>query len=173
MIETERLALRRPQLDDVDDLVELFGDDEVMRWLDGQTGDREYVATRIERWLEYWEQNGVGPFVVLQDGEVVGRIGLLIWDARMWEPSSYDDAAEHAETELGWALTCRHWGSGYATEAARAVRGWTYEGGVERLISLISPANPRSQRVAEKLGASVERRVELPTGPANVWVHPR
>jgi RimJ/RimL family protein N-acetyltransferase len=41
-----------------------------------------------------------------------------------------------------------HWGNGYATEAARAVRNWAYAQGGESLISLIHPANVRSQRVA-------------------------
>jgi RimJ/RimL family protein N-acetyltransferase len=84
----------------------------------------------------------------------------------MWE--------RHAETELGWALAQAHWGAGYATEAARAARDWAHaERGVARLVSLINPNNQRSIRVAEKLGASREPSIEMPGGPAVVWVHPR
>jgi RimJ/RimL family protein N-acetyltransferase len=174
MIETERLRLRRPQLDDVDNVLELVGDHEVMRWLGGEAGGRDFARTTVERWLTGWERNGVGHFVVLHDGEVIGRAGLLVWDSRVWDTASYEDAGAHAETELGWALIRRFWGCGYATEAARAVRSWARdERGLARVISLISPENPRSQRVAEKLGALVEQRVELPTGVADVWVHPR
>jgi RimJ/RimL family protein N-acetyltransferase len=51
-------------------------------------------------------------------------------------------------------LTRAHWGYGYATEAAAAIRDWAHERPtIDRLVSLISPHNVRSQRVAERLGA--------------------
>ena len=47
-----------------------------------------------------------------------------------------------------------YWGRGYATEAAAAIRNWAAERlKIDRLVSLISPENVRSQRVAERLGA--------------------
>jgi RimJ/RimL family protein N-acetyltransferase len=173
-LETERLVLRKPRLDDVDDLLELVADDEVMRWIGGEAGDRDATVEVVERWTARWERNGVGQFVILLDARTIGRVGLLIWDTRTWMTSSYEEAGEHAQAELGWALTRRFWGHGYATEAARAARGWAYEkGGVERLISLIAPDNARSIRVAERLGATVDGQIETSHGPANVWVHPR
>ncbi len=79
-----------------------------------------------------------------------------------------------AQVELGWALAREHWGQGYATEAALAVREWIYEKRRgERLTSLISPDNPRSIRVAEKLAAWPTEDVQTPGGQATVWVHPR
>jgi RimJ/RimL family protein N-acetyltransferase len=33
-------------------------------------------------------------------------------------------AGSHAQPELGWALIQAHWGFGYATEAAAAIRDW-------------------------------------------------
>jgi len=155
-LETERLVLRLPQLSG------------------GEPGDRAAAIEHVERWIARWERNGVGQFVVLLDGRPIGRVGLLVWDARTWQTSTYAAAGEHAETELGWALTSRHWGHGYATEAARGVRAWAYaERRVERLISLIDPENARSTRVAEKLGAWPDERIETALGPAVVWVHPR
>ena len=171
---TERLVLRVPRLEDVDDMLEFVGDDEVMRWIGGTAGDRAATVESVERWIARWERNGIGQFAVLLDGHAIGRIGLLVWDTRTWETSTYELAGEYAEIELGWALTRRYWGLGYATEAALAVRDWGYaDRGVERLVSLIAPGNVRSARVAEKLGARPERQVETEDGPANVWVHPR
>jgi RimJ/RimL family protein N-acetyltransferase len=173
-LETERLVLRVPRLEDVDDMLEFVGDDEVMRWIGGTAGDRAATVESVERWIARWQRNGVGQFAVLLDGHAIGRIGLLVWNTRTWETSTYEQAGEHAEIELGWALTRRHWGHGYATEAALAVREWAYaERRIERLVSLIAPDNVRSARVAEKLGARPERQVETEDGPANVWVHPR
>lgn len=164
MIRTERLVLRRPQLGD--DLTEFVADEDVQRWI----GPADDPAVLLERWIRRWERNGVGQFIVELDGRFVGRVGFLVWDSRTWETSTYDLAGAHAETELGWAILNSHWGHGYATEAANAARDWIER---DRIISLISPENRRSQRVAEKLGAAVEQRVETLEGPADVWVHPR
>ena len=173
-LETDRLVLRPPELDDVEDMLEFVGDDEVMRWIGGEAGDRAAAVQSVELWIERWNRNGVGQFAVLLDGHAIGRVGLLVWDTETWTTSSYEASGEHAQTELGWALTRRHWGRGYATEAARAVRDWAYaERGLERLISLIAPDNVRSMRVAEKLGARPEEKVQTVHGPAKVWVHPR
>jgi len=164
LLTTERLALRKPRPDD--DLTAWVADTGVQRWI-GVDHDPVEV---IERWMGRWERNGVGPFIVELDGRFIGRAGFLVWDSRTWETSSYDIAGEHAETELGWAILSPHWGHGYATEAAQAARDWIER---DRIISLIHPANVRSQRVAEKLGARIEQRVETPNAPADVWVHPR
>ena len=105
---------------------------------------------------------------------MLGRTGILVWDARTWKHTTFADAGEHAQPELGWALAREHWGQGYATEAASAVREWAYfERGVGRLISLIAPANVRSERLAERLGCTRGETVDLcDTGPAVVWEHP-
>jgi RimJ/RimL family protein N-acetyltransferase len=173
-LETERLTLRDPQLGDVDDLLELIEDDEVMRWIGGEAGDRDLALELVERWISRWERDDVGVFCVLLDGHVVGRVGLLVWDSSTWETSTYERAGSHAQPELGWAIARRFWGSGYATEAARAIRDWAFaERDVERLVSLIAPDNVRSARVAEKLGAVRTELIETSHSPAYVWVHPR
>ena len=165
--------LRPPRLEDVDDMLAFVGDDEVMRWIGGEAGGRETAIESIERWIERWDANGVGQFALVYEGLVIGRVGLLVWDGRSWQTSTYADAGEHAVTELGWALARAHWGKGLATEAARAVRDWAYaERQIERLVSLIDPVNIRSIRVAAKLGAVPEELVTTNHGPALVWLHP-
>ncbi|HXR11113.1 MAG TPA: GNAT family N-acetyltransferase [Gaiellaceae bacterium] len=164
MLETERLLLRKPRLED--DLSEFVADAEVQRWIGGPEDPTEL----IELWVRRWERNDIGQFIVEADGCFIGRVGFIVWDGRAWETSAYDLAGKHAETELGWAILSRHWGHGYATEAARAARAWADR---DRVISLIDPDNAPSKRVAEKLGARPEQRVETPHGPADVWVHPR
>jgi RimJ/RimL family protein N-acetyltransferase len=163
LLTTERLILRKPRRDD--DLTAFVADADVQRWI----GPARPADELIELWIRRWERNGVGQFIVEHGGDFVGRVGFLVWDRRTWETSAYDLAEEHAETELGWAILSGYWGRGYATEAARAALDWL---GPKRVISLIHPENERSQRVAEKLGAQPEQRVETPHGPADVWVHP-
>jgi RimJ/RimL family protein N-acetyltransferase len=174
LLETSRLVLRMPERDDAEDLLDLVGDEEVMRWIGGEAGGREAAEESIELWRARWEANGVGPFAVLLDGHVIGRVGLVVWDGRRWETSTFERAGADAVPELGWAIARRHWGRGYAVEAAREVRRWAYDDrGIERLISLIDPRNVRSTRVADKLGAEPDQLVSTRHGPALVWVHPR
>jgi RimJ/RimL family protein N-acetyltransferase len=92
---------------------------------------------------------------------VVGQAGLMIFDTRDWTPSTWADAESHAQPELGWALIQAHWGHGYATEAAAAIRDWAHESrSIDRLVSLIPSDNVRSQRVAQRLGARPAEAVE-------------
>ncbi len=103
-----------------------------------------------------WETDGLGPFILetATDRRMVGQAGLMIFDTRGWTPSTWADAGSHAQPELGWALIRAHWGHGYATEAAAAIRDWASEfRSIDRLVSLILRDNIRSQRVAERLGA--------------------
>jgi RimJ/RimL family protein N-acetyltransferase len=106
---------------------------------------------------------------------VVGQAGLMIFDTRGWTPSTWANAGSHGQPELGWALIRAHWGHGYATEAAAAIREWAHEcRSIERLVSLISSDNVRSQRVAERLGAiPTETVTPVDSGRKTVvWRHP-
>ena len=59
--------------------------------------------------------------------------------------------------EVGWTVAPKHWGKGYAPEAARAACAWAHsELGARRIVSLIAPSNAQSIRVAEKLGETLE-----------------
>jgi RimJ/RimL family protein N-acetyltransferase len=137
----------------------------------------EEARAMIEDALRDWEAEGIGPFVLETTAErqVVGQAGLMIFDTRGWTASTWADAGSHAQPELGWSLMRAHWGHGYATEAAAAIRSWAYEfRDVDRLVSLISPDNTRSQRVAGRLGAKPgEAITPADSGvPAVVWEHP-
>jgi RimJ/RimL family protein N-acetyltransferase len=173
LLETERLVLRKPRLDDADDLLEFVGDPDVMRWLGGEAGDLTTAVATIERWFKHWAENDIGHFSVEHQGHVIGRVGFLVWDASNWNVSSYAGAVEPV-TEFGWAIARRYWGHGYATEAARALRTWAYDqAGIEHLISLIDATNHRSIRVAEKLAATPGETVSVHGSPLVVWQHPR
>jgi len=166
MIETERLVLRMPRAEDAPGLLEAFADPEAMRYIgDGSTADLAGAEEAVDRWLARWDAWGIGMFVVerAEDARVLGRAGFLRWDPQTWEIGG-------PETELGWGLAREHWGSGYATEAALALRDWALgERGLTRLISLIQHGNVRSFRVAEKLGERYERDVEVRGKPTRLY----
>jgi RimJ/RimL family protein N-acetyltransferase len=175
LLETERLRLRPPRSDDAYAAAEYLFDEETMAFIGGFDPHVDPSAV-VQRWLERWSADGFGPFMVERksDGVWIGRTGILVWDGRTWETSTLRDAGEHARPELGWTLARRHWGQGYATEAAYAAREWARrEHGLERLISLVHPDNVRSARVAEKLGAVPGETIVLEEEySAIAWVHP-
>jgi RimJ/RimL family protein N-acetyltransferase len=174
-LETARLRLRPPLLEDAPAVAELVTDNDVMQFLGGVVPEEE-VGEVVEKWRLRWERNSMGPFLVerREDGRFVGRAGIVVWDTRTWTPSTFDDAGPYAQPELGWALARAHWGNGYATESAHAVRDWVRrERGVGRLVSVIAPDNLRSQAVAQRLGASRVGTVRLfDTGDAALWLYP-
>jgi RimJ/RimL family protein N-acetyltransferase len=171
-LETERLLLRLPRLDDAEAAGELLGDPEVMRFIGGTVPSEQWRDV-MQMWVDRWEANGLGPFMLVRraDGRLLGRTGIMIWDRRDWAQSHFADAGEHAQLELGWALARSAWGNGYVTEAARAVLDWLRaERDVPDLVSVISPENTPSQGVARRLGATPGELVELLRfGPAVVW----
>lgn len=157
-LDTERLRLRPPTAEDAAALQALFADPEVMDGLGKAAVSTPGEARAlVEGGIGGWRTDGIGPFVIeTADGDrrVVGQAGLMIFDTRGWTPSSWTAAGSHAQPELGWALIRAHWGHGYATEAAAAIREWARRcRSIDRLVSLIAPDNVRSQRVARRLGA--------------------
>lgn len=166
LIETERLVLRLPRIEDAADLAVAYAEPETVRYIgDGTTATLAEVEAVIPQWLERWELWGVGFFSLerREDGRVLGRAGFLRWYPETWEIGG-------SETEIGWLLGQEHWGSGYATEAALALRDWARrERGLSRLISLIQHGNVRSIRVAEKIGERYERDVEVRGKPS--WLY--
>jgi RimJ/RimL family protein N-acetyltransferase len=164
-LETERLVLRKPELGDVDAYAELWSDPEIVRYLSGTTLPHDQVPSAIERMLGQWERHGVGLFSVLrkEDGRFAGRVGYLLWDPERWVNAMHEQLEGELELEVGWTIARPLWGNGYATEAALACREHAFaELGRDHVISLIAPKNTASIRVAEKIGESYERDVELP-----------
>jgi RimJ/RimL family protein N-acetyltransferase len=167
-----------PTLDDAQALFDLFADAEVMAGLGKEPVSAvEEMEAVIEGMIEGWRTDGLGAFILetaTTDQQVVGQAGLMIFDTRGWTPSTWAEAGSHAQPELGWALTRSHWGHGYATEAAAAIRDWARESrSISALVSLISPDNLRSQRVAERLGAT-PTEIVIPADSkrkAVVWRH--
>jgi RimJ/RimL family protein N-acetyltransferase len=178
-LSTDRLCLRAPTPHDAEGLYDLFADEEIMGGLNRQPVSAvEHARAMIEEGMGGWRTDGLGPFILQTretDRQVVGQAGLMIFDTRGWTPSTWAQAGSHAQPELGWALIRAHWGHGYATEAAAAIRDWARESrSISELVSLISPDNVRSQRVAERLGATPTETVtpQHTRRKTVVWRHP-
>jgi RimJ/RimL family protein N-acetyltransferase len=141
VLETERLVLRGWRESDIEVEAAVSADPEVMRYLGGVIG-REEAWRRMTLHAGHWLIRGYGNWAVEQrdSGALIGRVGL-------WRPEGWPGL------EVGWRLVRSAWGSGYATEAARAAMEWAWANlEAEQLISLIHPENAGSMRVAGRLG---------------------
>ena len=150
-LETERLVMRPFAESDLDAYAAMCADPEVMRFLGGETWDRMQTWRHIAATLGHWQLRGYGPWAVEEkaSGTMVGRVGFI-------NPEGWPGF------ELGWTLARPAWGHGFATEAAaRALEHAFTEMGRDHVISLIHPDNKPSLAVAQRLGETFERTVEL------------
>jgi RimJ/RimL family protein N-acetyltransferase len=157
-IETERLVLRLPRIEDFDRYAQMLGDEETARYIGGSL-PRAAAWRRFLQMPGAWMVQGFAMFSIEDraTGRYLGQLGP-------WRPDGWPG------NELGWTFHRDAWGNGYATEAALAVRSWF---AAPRAISLIEPANRRSIRVAEKLGCTRTDEVAIIGGVAcEVWLHP-
>jgi RimJ/RimL family protein N-acetyltransferase len=140
----ERLHLRVPSMADLDALAAMWSDPETMRYIGkGVAWTRDEVAARIERGTKAHAERGFCFWTVVRhdDGEVLGQAGITAIDFN------------GPEIELGYRLGRRHWGHGYATEAAALAATHAFGPlGLQRLVAVAYPENIASRRVLTKVG---------------------
>ena len=67
------------------------------------------------------------------------------------------------EVEVAYTIAQEYWRQGLASEAAQGILQYGFEKlNLSRLIYMIEPENIGSQKVAEKIGMSFEKKVDLP-----------
>ena len=117
IIATNRLFLREMNLDDYDALYAVLSDSDIMRHYP-HTFDEARVRNWIHRNIERYRVFGFGLWAVClrANGRMIGDCGLTIQNANgAFLP------------EIGYHIARVHQRKGYAKEAARAVRDWTFE----------------------------------------------
>jgi [ribosomal protein S5]-alanine N-acetyltransferase len=152
LIETPRLTLREWRETDVDCYLTLSRDvgyncfSPPGRFL---VKDAHEAGERIRERMALFERHRIAKFpIFVKDGEeFVGTCGM--------EPVEIDGASE---VELGYRLCLKHWGKGYAEEAAAGMLRYAFgELGTEKIIAFALPQNRASVRILEKLGFEYER----------------
>lgn len=153
ILETPRLLLRHLRMDDLDELFTLYQDLEIRKYF--PEGILSYEDTKEE--LE-WHMNGhprhpeLGLWATIhkETGKFIGRCGLLPWeiDGRL-------------EIEVAYLLDKNFWHQGLAMEAASGILTYAFNMlNLSRIICLIDPDNIASQKVAERIGMTLERKVD-------------
>ncbi len=138
-LETTRLLLRRPTVEDVAVLSGLWRDEQVQQFMGGVLSQQEADARVIDI-LKRWEDTGAGLWSVCEQGkdEPSGICGLGMFEEEM---------------QIIYKLFPDIWGRGYATEAATAALAYGFQAWqLERIVGITQEANRASQHVLEKLG---------------------
>jgi RimJ/RimL family protein N-acetyltransferase len=162
-VTTPRLRLRMFREDDLDAYAALCADEEVMRHIGAGGPVGTDVAWRhMALFLGEWTLHGYGMWALqsLASGRLLGRVGFL-------NPYGWPGC------EVGWLLARAAWGQGLAFEATTAaIDHGRAQLGVGELISLIRPDNSRSIRLAERLGATLQDRIDFMDFPSLLYRHP-
>ena len=157
--ETARLRIRTVRPSDREVLARLWSSPRVTRHLGGV---REKAAVR-RALREYADPEAPYDLWVVEEREparIVGQCGLL-----------FRRLEDEQVVEIVYVFGSRHWGKGYATEAAAAVLAYAWRMGLKRVFAFITRENLGSQRVAAKLGFVHERTVLQSDGKLEqVWV---
>ena len=153
ILETDRLVLRRLLPEDLDSLYALYRDPEIRRYFPEGTLTYEETKEELEWFLNGHPRHpelGLWATIHKPTGRFIGRCGLLPWTIE-----------GRPEVEVASLLDKAYWHQGLATEAAQGIVGYGFEQlHLPRLICLIDPGNAASQRVAEKIGMTLERKVD-------------
>jgi RimJ/RimL family protein N-acetyltransferase len=162
IIETERLILKSPILEDFDAWATFYEDDDALKYIGG-------AQVRSVAWRSFtqaagaWALQGFALFSVFEksSGRWIGRVGPHF-------PEGWPGA------EVGWAIERGAWGKGYAHEAAVASMDFAFDTlGWTEVIHCIASENLASRRLADRLGSTILRRATMPppvtSGEIDVW----
>jgi len=162
-IQTERLILRKPRMDDAPFLFKRYAQDpEVTRYL--MWKPHKHVSETedfLKRCLDVWEQKTNFPYVLTLK-EKDEPIGMLEVHTKWFK------------LEVGYALARPYWGKGYMTEALRAVIAWAFaQPGIFRVQAICDVENLGSARVMEKAGMTREGLLRRYVLHPNISAEPR
>jgi len=137
VLETERLTLRVPRLEDAKAIAQLAND---RRIAENTRIPYPYRRADAEAFITQANtRDGDLTLLITLDGALIGACGLAWLDG--------------PAPDLGYWVGAPYWGNGYATEGARALIDHAFTTlGCEALQAGARVTNPASRRVLEKCG---------------------
>jgi RimJ/RimL family protein N-acetyltransferase len=156
VLETNRLRLRRLEVDDADFILRLLNEPSFLQNI-GDKGVRTRDDARLyilNGPIASYEKFGFGLYLVelRESGAPVGICGLLKRDVL-------------EDVDIGYALIPEFWSKGYAVESVSAVMSYASKVlGLKRVVAVVNPDNQSSIRLLERIGFRFERMVRLSDG---------
>ncbi|MBU3200996.1 GNAT family N-acetyltransferase [Clostridium estertheticum] len=156
-INTDRLLLRRFELDDAYDMFKNWANDsEVTRFLAWEPHNNLEVTKKIvEQWVNEYKHNNIYDWAieVKEIGEAIGPISIVKLDEN------------HHSCEIGYCMARKYWCKGIMSESLKAVIDYLFsEVGFNRIVANHDTNNIASGKVMIKSGMEYEgtlRQVKL------------
>lgn len=153
-LQSERLLTRFLSPDDISIWSDFFKDKDATAFFPDIPFSTDEAKSKwwIERQLTRYKENRFGLQAIIhkQTGDFVGQCGLLIQEV---------DGKE--EIEIGYDIFKKYWGQGYASEAAKMFIEYAFQNNLTNsIIAIINSKNVRAQRVAEKVGLTMENETQ-------------
>ncbi|MDZ4762604.1 MAG: GNAT family N-acetyltransferase [Alphaproteobacteria bacterium] len=162
VIETERLILRVPRIEDFEAWAAYMADEEAARYIGGLQSPS--VSWRgLATMAGSWTLVGFAMFSVIEKSTRlwIGRVGP-------WRPYGWPGP------EVGWGIIRSRWGAGFAYEAAVASMDFAVDQlEWDDIIHSIHPDNIASQKLAQRLGSTNRGPGKMPppfeNSPVDLW----
>ncbi len=160
--ESSRLFFRKIHLSYYNEWLEFFKTPETTRhWI----SDYDLPEIECKKWYEKQFKRydsgsgGMNALIEKTSGRLIGHCGLL--------KQTVDNISE---LEIAYSLLPPFWNKGYATEAAEKCKEYAFKNELSfSLISIISLTNIQSERVARKVGMTLEKTTVYNNNQVNIF----
>ena len=154
-IETERLLLRRLEIDDYEEMYNTWENDaRVTKYLTWEPHkNKEETKQLVEYWIKEYDKDYTYRWLVtLKDTKkIIGLIDVI------------NKSINEMTCELGYCYGYNYWNHGYATEALKAVIEYLHKEGFPVVYAEYLKSNPASGRVMAKAGMVYEATLKSRT----------
>lgn len=156
MIETNRLFLNKPQTKDRLELIKLWQDREVQKYLGGPLSE-QLAEERLSTVFHHWEKHDVGLCAVVEKSSqaLIGLCGLQFSEDGI---------------ELSYKFHTEFWGKGFAYESAKAVLAYGLKIlKTDQIIAITQRQNEHSKNLLVKIGMRYVREFRRYNSTQNLF----
>ena len=160
--ESDRLLFRAILMFDFEEWIPFFQTPETSKHWISTKDEPEVECTKwYTRQFERYRNNegGMNALIDKTACRLIGHCGLL--------KQTVDNKSE---IEIAYSLLSAFWNSGYATEAAKRCRDFAFKNNLSKsLISIISLTNIQSEKVAIKVGMTLDKTTIYGENKVNIF----
>ena len=139
--ETERLLVRKLVMDDLEQLYEMQGNANVMRFVKPTVFSYEENKADLKRVIDLYTMANNDFFIYAIERKIdrifIGSVALV---------------KDNDDDEIGYRFLEKYWGLGYGSEVVKGLISYSKNIGIEKLIAYVAVENVASRKIIEKLG---------------------
>jgi ribosomal-protein-alanine N-acetyltransferase len=147
MIETQRCKILRLTNDDYEDVIKLYINHLVRKYLGGAIHDEVILQRKFEETIGQSKDYYYWVIRSITDNEFMGLVSL-------------DNYHDGVNTEVSYQFLPHWWGKGIAEEVIRTIINFSFDDlALNKIVAETQTANIKSCRLLERLGMKLERKL--------------